>query len=1033
MIVDYSEYLKKKALLSDPNKDISPDVRAKVEAALAEYDSKFGVEKDASMPLRPDEGAAAINGAKGLPSQEDISHTVSSGPANDLANMVDPGFATIPQALAVQPATTHPKGDKSAEDEWVRGDLSNPNGVVVVYDAPMAQVQKDLAENPALLDSLGMSISPGAQVQKGDSVEQAYQQFKWRQVADAAAKAGKTAYRYSKAPWLADGKNANILDSLSLKLKSSAVPAMDSASAFVLGVDDMGNFGAGRVLNETGAGDIQPLGNIGPYKTSDFTTPKPGDPYARPASKDETAGGIPAPKPGDTPAERRERNRELKDEHRGAYVAGQVGAAAPGLVEAAGKGVAKGVGMLSEGAGAKVAQAAEGIGALGEWLPSNQLWSYVTGQPAQTIAGKVVGGAVKNAAAGAISEGVQTAGEAASNYAATGDTGMNRQQVADRLKTAGAMSGVLGSLGGLLHAGSTGFGNWVREGDYYRQLPGTVEALGSEPRFLKGFSTPPAVEAAREEARVRPGRPKPIDMIAEKTDKPLGDAVYHEEARTIERVKQQNEEVFNSPEGRMPLPASDLAKSAVEDLRTNTSRQPGVKGPTSVGLPNAERPARAVLNTNVEGVSVHPVEGGIPMTPEEAQAWLHPKLQEKAVEAARSKKVAPVTETDLATVEKDYEPDLGGSSEELARTGDYYESPAPLQLEGGTGSAIEKAPKTEQPRGAPPTPELPASDTRFSPEGPDHRPGRAESPPEAPSAAPTGGGPMVRGSRPQGPREASARETGPRGEGSPKETRYSTQAPEQRGQRWKRTGEPEVIETKGEPKAGTTAQELRKAGVKTVYVLPRRYDARRQEAVIHLLRTGGGDSERARRLVKFYQAAKRDRLQRPWQGEAQGYSKLQAQHEQMLDTAKDLRKRVAPKGSAYSATKRHGKPSTDSRNIDAVQRAAQMAGGNQPELVNAARIMQPLSELQGLSTFGRTTSSGGKRLPYGLSAISDAMMLRGIYPATRAIERSATGGAQTASRLGQAALHDARDEDQQKKNAPQAKASQPKRKRYPRK
>lgn len=1010
MIVDYSTYLKKKALLADPNKTLSPDVRARVEAALQEYDAKFGVENDASMPLRPDAGAAAINGAKGLPSQEAISqgldHTPRERQGDDLVSQLDPGFALPPQALALTPATTHPEGDKAAEDEWLRGDLKNPNGVVVVYDAPLSQVQKDLAENPALLDSVGASISPGAQVMKGDTAEQAYQQLKFREVADAATKAGKTVYRYSKAPWLADGKNASILDSLSLKLKSSAVPAYDAASAFVLGVDDMGNFGAGRALNETGAGDIQPLGNIGPHKTSDFTTPKPGDPYARKASKDETAGGIPAPKPGDTPAQRRERNRTLVEEHPTAHVAGQVAAAAPGLVEAAGRGVARGVGMLSEGAGARVAAAAEGIGSLGEWLPSNRLWNYVMGEPATTALGKVVGGGIKNAAASVASEGVQTGVEAGSNYAATGDTGMTPGQVGNRLLHAGVAGMAIGHLAGGIHALSGGFGNWVREGDYYGQRPGIVEAHGVEPQFLKGFSTPPAIEAARAEAQARPGRPKPIDMIAEKTDKPLGDAVYHEEARTIERVKQGNEEVFNSPEGHLPLPAKELAKSAVEDLRTNTSRVPGKKGPASVGLPGAERPGRAVLNTNIEGISVHPVEGAIPMSPEEAQAWLHPKLQEKAVQAARTKKVAPVDESDLAIVEKDYEPDLGSTSEELAAV-----PPERTATEGGS-------------RGSP-TPELQASETRFSPEGPDHRPGRASPPPEAPSVEPTGGGPVVRGSRPQGPREAAARETGPRGEGPPQETRYSTQAPEGGGSRWKRPAEGEG--------AGSTARELRKAGVSTVYVLPRKYDARRQEAVIHLLRTGGGDSEKARRLVKFYQAAKRDRLQRPWQGREGGYSELQAQHEQMLDTAKDLRKRVAPKGSAYAATKRHGKPGTDSRNVDAVQRAAEIAGGNQPELARGARILQPLTELQGLSTFGRSASGGGKRLPYGLSAVSDATLLRGIYPVTRAIERTPHGMGPTLSRLAQAGMHDLRDGSQPKPAPAKAQAKPtPKRKRYSR-
>src|ERR1044071_4130009 len=256
MIASYSEYLKAKALYDSG--DLSASVRSKLEAALGDYKTKYMNGSDgADLPLPPEQGASAISEAQGLPSQDDLSHATAAREPEDLTSNLDSGFALLPQALATQPATTHPEGDATAKDEWIRGDLNNPNGIVVVYDAPMTQVRKDLAEHPDLLDAVGQSISPGSVVQKGDAAEQAYQQMKWREVADAAAKAGKTAYRYSQAPWLGEGKGASVLDSLSTKLGNS-FGVQDTARAFILGADNLGSFG---MLNAAGKAGLDQRGS----------------------------------------------------------------------------------------------------------------------------------------------------------------------------------------------------------------------------------------------------------------------------------------------------------------------------------------------------------------------------------------------------------------------------------------------------------------------------------------------------------------------------------------------------------------------------------------------------------------------------------------------------------------------------------------------------------------------------------------------------------------------------------------------------
>lgn len=1003
MIASYSEYLKKKALL-DSGGDFSDEAVAKVQSALDEYKTKY-LGSGTDLPLSPDAGASAINQSAKLPSQEDVSHQLEHAPTAavpreaDLVSQLDPGFALPPQALATLPATTHPDGDEAAKDEWIRGDLNNPKGVVVVYDAPMAAIRQDLAKNPMMLDFAGHGYGGQdagtriASIQKGDSVEQAYNDYKWRQTADAAAKAGKTAYRYTKAPYLTDGKSASLLDNLSTKIGFNT-GAADTARAFILGVDDLGSFGVVNAAAKAGAdkrSDTTLAGTPMPPAKYDFSALAP-----KSKSRFETVNN-----PDDMSAA--DRNSAVKEDHPLAYTAGQVTAAAPGLAEAGVKGAGKVVGALSEPAGKAVGAFGEGIAGLSDWLPSNRLWNYITGSPGESVASKVVGGAAKNALAGGVSEGLTTGAEAASNYAKSGDPGMTAEQARMRVAHSAEVGGVLGSLGGIAHAASGGIGNWVREGDHYRQLPGKVEALGSEPQFIKGFSTPPVVEAARAEARARPGRPEPIDMIAEKTKKPLADAVKAEEGSQRSIVHQENEEVFNSPEGHRPLPAAELAKESVNKLRALTSPRRGSRAPQAVGLPNADRPMRGVFNMNVDGVSVHPVEGAIALSPEEAQAFLHPALQDRALEAARTRKVAKVTDSDLAIVAHDHEADLPGVTEALA--------PVPKGETGVTapGASLAKVPRYPGAR----RPELPpAGDIQRA----------------APDAMTQGAREPTAGER-AGSHTATARQV--------------ATATEVQGSRWKRTGAPEPTAERGKrtrtQPEGDTAQELRRAGVKTVYVLPRQYDARRQETVVHLLRTGGGDSNRARVLEDLYHASLRDRDARPWQGQPGGWSALQRQHQQRLATAKDMRARVAPEGSAYQSTITHGNHvAGKSEDIDAMQRAAELAGGKNPELVRGARVLRSLTDLQGLSNFGRSTSGGESRLPWGPSAITDATMLRGIYPATRAIERSATGGAQTLSRLSLGGMHQLREQDQRKKDTPRPTPSAssaektPQRRRYSR-
>lgn len=976
MIASYSEYLKKKALLASGG-DFSEEAVAKVQAALDEYDNNFLAKGAAAneMPLKPDEGVRLIGEAAKAqaPTQDEL--------AQQLIARLDPSHPLVPQALAIQPATTHPKGDDAAKDEWLRGDLDNPNGKVVVYDAPARVVRKDLVDNPQLFAALGLEapLSPDAvmTIKPGDSTYQAYNDFKWREAAGAAAKKGKTAYRFSKAPYLGDGKSASILNTLSTKVGYGVLPAAEQAQAFVLGVDKGADFGAGGAIADTNA--FAPSDKPGMFQTEE--SKKRWDASMKNAprreSKDEIVGGIPEGTPP------RERNDMVKEENPLTYTGGDIlGTLAPwGLAN-------------------KVFGGA--LGVTGKALAGPGAGALRTG--AAELAGSALGGAAVQAGHEAVNAGA--------SYAQTGSAGTTLPEVGGRLKDA-AEGGAAWSLPGVA---AQGLGNAVRTSARYEGLPGTVEKLnGGKVYPFVGHATPPVVSEAQQAARARSIPVEPVDVLAENLKAPLTEAAKGHVAEVKAEVHRNTAEVKASPEGRQLLPAEKTAKTALAQLRERTSSAGG-DAPTPVGVPNADRPVKGIFNSNIEGVSVRPRKGWIPVSVKESESFLSPVWRKRALRAANTPHepvMRPGTRRgeELATV-----PEGGALAARETPTGiERAEPGGPLarrQPPEPTPEASMRAPGAAHP-------ELEASNTRFSPEGPDHR--RASVPPSerpATNTEPTGGGPILRGSRPQRPTEATAHETGPQGEPAPKNPKMTSSYEGPRGSRWKRRGEgePEAApaetsqEWKKNIQPGTYGQEMARRGVKTVYVAPRRYDAEHHETVIRQLRRKGADTPNDRDLTAIYHAALEDRDARTWQGEPGAWSAMQQRHQAQIGAAKETQKLAAPNPrAAYQAVVGVGNHQPgQSENVRALEDTAARAGGNALEQLRGARVMQPLARLKSMGGFGRQAHGGA----FGLSALSDAMMLRGIYPVTRALEGRQLGRLATVGtdRDQEAAARRARDE-----------------------
>lgn len=917
MPLSYEQYKRKQALLADPDKEFSDEARSAAQAAIEQYESEFlskGKYAD-EKPLAPGEGLRV------LPTKEDPL-------VSNLMRSLDPTHPLQPQALAVQPATTHPAGDQAAKDEWLRGDLANPAGRVIVYEAPVAQARKELLENPQLFKALGFGIpsTPDEVVamQAGGALHQAYNDYKWRETADAAAQSGKTAYRFSKAPYLSDGKGASTLDTLSTKLGYGVGPAMDAARAYVMGYDQTASFGAATALSNSGLLD--------PSEESKKLMAGP-----RRESKDEIVGGIPA----SGAVSNRERNDMVAEEHPAAQTAGQIYGAAPGLIQGAAKGAAR---LVAGDAGEAAVGA--GIKAIPHWNPANSLWEFITGAGAQQaergVVGTVASSVAKNAVAGGVNQAVTEAAQAGANLAATGETGTTLADAGERVLDATKSAGV---TGGVLEGGAKVIGKGVRGGALFEGLPGRVEKLGSEPRLGTGHVDPPAVAAARKEAKGREFESKPIDVLAEQIDKPLTDAAKGHEGDVRRAVGERTAEVKASPEGRQKLPAAKTLATALDQLRERKAPI-GRGAPTAVGVPNADRPVKGIFNSNIEAVSIEPREGWLPVSAKEADSYFSSFWQRHTLKAVSSKKPSGRTPVaaNLATV-----PEAGPmvGKPQRAAAGGIERAP-----EAGGLAREEKAlvpvDRYREPR---------ARQLASGEEG------------------------IQRGSREPPAARATA-------------TQQAT-AREVPGARWKRREQPEgptpPTKSARAPRAskeqpGTFAEELRKRGVKTVYVAPRRYNAMHHETVIRQLRRKGADTPNDRDLGDIYHAALEDRDARSWRGEKGGWSKLQQENEAALRAAKDTRRLAAPKGgSAYQQVVGIGQQAPgQSKTVKALAETAHRAGGDTLEKLRGARVIAPLDELRARSHFGKYSVLNPR-------SHIDAAVLRGIYPITHALERGVPG------------------------------------------
>lgn len=1009
MALTEEKYQRLKGLVANGGEGLSAAVREQALAAIEDYENKSlgDVQVLPSAPARPAADA-------GVP---------------DLVKQLDPQFPLQPQVLATQPATAHPKGDKAAADEWIRGDIDNPSGLVVVYDAPAAEVRKRLTESPELLAAIGYGdrpIPPNiAAIESGDSIHQAYNDYMWRQTADSAVKAGKTPYRYSKAPWLREGKGASLLSTLSTKLKGAVLPGIEAAQGFVMGLDDAGGFGATSAAQTAGAfGSNAPP--LAPGEEAEFDyhptlgkvpkelgARKGSVPGAVPVGggKDEVVGGVAAAANDATDAEGLDM---VSEEHPLARTAGQVYGAMPGLAGAAVKGAAK---VAGEGASRLAAPVAKGLDTLADWMPSNMLWNAIVKKGTTMKAPLLLTAPASAAIAGTAHQGISEAVRAGGNLIGTGETGTTPEALDDRMREATLNSLAFGAPGAILQGASRGHANWVRSGKRYDKLPERLEGLGTEFKFGKGPVPPKVVPEAIAEAAARPGGGvEPIDIFAERLEKPLARAAKTHDQAVRTRVHDAQAEVFKSPEGKAPLPAKNLVDTAVSLMRKRTASIRS-RPPTAVGVPNAQNRVRGVLNSNIDGISLTPVEGAVPISLKEMEAWLSPRWHERVLKAARSGSSVASRGRGLTVRAAERAAAVGEeAASDLAR-GEPLRMGRP-QLEGERGGlARAQRPVARRQPGALPEGrgEL-STDVDSFPHMPDPRDARA--PAGAPPARDVGDvAPKARkGARwrrryPEEvtgepvPSRAAAARAAAKGRPAPKVGGKAKPARESRG-------------------AEDVVAALRERGVKKVYVLPRRYNAQHHESAIQMLRQRGDESAKDRDLKALYHAALQDRDARPWKGNPGGWSAMQRQHETEIGSAKDIRRRVAPnvpEGTYRRVTSIAKQGKGQSKTLSAMEMMAARAGVT--DQLRGARTLDPLEKLQQRISYGETRR-GDKLSPLSPTGAFDAANVRFAYPITRQLggQKGKTAGPVGGGQTGRLALLGEDDDIEARRRARDAKA-----------
>lgn len=791
-------------------------------------------------------------------------------------------------------------------------------GVVYVYEPPVREVQKRLLNDPQFAATLGYGVMDPqriAQLNNTSSEYQAAADLLWAEAANAATGAGKTAYRYSQTPWLQDGQST--VDSLKLKATGSIQPASEGATAFILGVDDTALFGAVRA----GVSALDPeMGT------------------ANQLLGIESAGGVPAGRAS-------ERLGEIVAEHPVAHGGGQItGIFSPeGLSNKLFTSVGKrAVGLVGAGKGALRGVARTGAAG--------------------------VGAGVAGLADQAIHEGV----DAASNLARTGDTGTTMQEAQDRILSVGPVAAGLGAGFHALGGAGRAFGNYVETTPRYAEAPRRFKQAGGRFELGRGPVVPAELKQAQTAARER-------DLLTgDVAGQELAPKLAAAEAKNVEDthalVRERNAPFYPSEEGQMRIPIRNVVTKELELL--DKSHAPVNGRPRPIGDKKSQvRYLREQFNNDIGEVSLDPIEGGIPISPAQADAYFSKGWKQELLKKKQTKAPPGGPRSPYAPAE-----DLATSPGEV--TG----KPAPV----GTTPARPEAEQGLGPSRVINDPLNPRFGTGFT------SPSTSGKVVPRPTLAVQEGG--TQGGEQdftvwQPPRNKLALIMDD-AEGAKPSVERDAMAPSREANMRRQPEQPEpTLGAEGDSVAdGDLERSLRRRGIKQVYVVPRRLNAEDTEQLIKSYQDLRDPTDpHARERKELYTSSFEDRKVRPMNGQPGAWNEWQKANHELISAAEEDARLVAPQGDAFKSVVRAGQQTPGELPlVEALRRSAQRAGVS--EELQRYRGISPAEDLQQQLVRGKFAGGAPRLTAVSPAGIYDNTILRLLYPASDILASKAGAG-----------------------------------------
>lgn len=535
-------------------------------------------------------------GLKGIIGQEQTPEAEAEG----IAGQLDPRFDLMPQVLALQPATTDPDGDEAAEQKAKSGQAGNNVGFA--YEPPVSLVQKQLIENPAFLRAIRPSSPPSLDeigaMNETSPIYQDAANYMWRQTAEAAAKSGRTVYRYSQTPWLWGDEGKGVVDQL--RLKVSGYPLADVGTSFVMGVDDIAALGAGRAAMET----VTPETQMHVGEGTDYM-------------------GVNEAVPQQT----EDLNRWNIEQHPIAHGLGQLYGLTRrwGVADALFRGVT--------GSGNYVANA----------IAKTRLGAAAGAVPGVAPVAK----AGQAAATGGAAAGLEAAGQEAVDIGA--DTIQSRQapsldrlaEAGERVRDAGIAGAEFGAGGSVIQQGARAGAEAIRDSERFqgkvrRTEPNLEWRVGRAPRV--SGETKALVKQARREG-VEPG-----DLIAEEIAPAIRDQAAQNSGVARSRAEAVRRGHYQSREGAAYEPVARLQERTLERVRDHYRPEPNG---TLRAVDDKGKGYRKLFSNIAGDVSLEATKGAAKLTPQEAEQLLDPQRRRRLLAddleaAAARRKATPV-------------------------------------------------------------------------------------------------------------------------------------------------------------------------------------------------------------------------------------------------------------------------------------------------------------------------------------------------------------------------------------------------------